>query len=84
MMGVCMDSLPFDAELFDLLICPESGQPLKFVDQRLVSTDPQTRRAYRIDGDIPVMLVEESEVLPEDEWQRLMEADGPVGRGPEA
>jgi uncharacterized protein YbaR (Trm112 family) len=78
-----MDRLPFDADLFDLLICPDSRQPLKFVEGRLVSTDAGTRRAYRIEGDIPVMLVEESQVLPEDEWQRLMAAEGPVGRGPQ-
>lgn len=76
--------LPFDPDLFDLLVCPEARLPLKWVEGRLVSTDPSTRRAYRVDGDIPVMLVEESVVLEEAEWRRLMALEGPVGGGPAA
>jgi uncharacterized protein YbaR (Trm112 family) len=55
---------PFDPDLFDLLVCPEARTPLKWVEGRLVSTDPATRRAYRVDGDIPVMLLDESSILP--------------------
>ena len=73
--------VPFDQDLFDLLICPEAGVPLKLCAGRLVSTDAATRRSYSISGDIPVMLVEESQVVPEDEWRRLMAGDGPVGGG---
>ena len=73
--------LPFDNDLFDLLVCPEASVPLKFVEGRLVSTDHATRRAYRVDQGIPVMLLEESSSLPVDEWTRLMAQDGPVGGG---
>jgi uncharacterized protein YbaR (Trm112 family) len=73
--------MPFDQDLFDLLVCPEAGAPLKLCAGRLVSTDAATRRSYGISGDIPVMLVEESQVLPEDEWRRLMASEGPVGGG---
>jgi uncharacterized protein YbaR (Trm112 family) len=75
------DSLPFAPDLFDLLVCPESRKPLKLVGKRLVSTCPTTRRVYRIDDGIPVMLLEESEVVESAEWQRLMAGDGPVGAG---
>lgn len=74
-------TLPFDQDLFDLLVCPEARVPLKFVAGRLVSTDGSTRRSYRIDGDIPVMLLEESQVVPEAEWHALMAQEGPVGGG---
>lgn len=74
-------SLPFDQDLFDLLVCPEVRVPLKFVEGRLVSTDSATRRSYRIDGDIPVMLIGDSQVLSEGEWKRLMSLEGPVGLG---
>lgn len=74
-------NIPFDRDLFDLLVCPEARVPLKLSAGRLVSTDPKTRRAYRIDGDIPVMILAESEVLSESEWQRLMALDGPIGGG---
>lgn len=76
-----MTQLPFAQDLFDLLVCPQARVPLKFVDGRLVSTDGATRRVYRVDGDIPVMLVEESQVLDEGEWSRLMALAGPVGGG---
>jgi uncharacterized protein YbaR (Trm112 family) len=75
------DHPPFDPDLFDLLVCPEARVPLKWVDNRLVSTDRATRRAYRVDGDIPVMLLEESQVLAPADWDRLMAAPGPVGGG---
>jgi uncharacterized protein YbaR (Trm112 family) len=74
-------TLPFDQDLFDLLVCPLARVPLKFVGGRLVSTDPATRRCYRIDGDIPVMLIDESSELTNDEWRRLMSEDGPIGGG---
>lgn len=75
------DVLPFAPDLFDLLVCPESRKPLKLVGNRLVSTCPNTRRAYRIDDGIPVMLIEESQVIEQAEWQRLMAGDGPIGAG---
>ena len=34
-----MSELPCDPDLFDLLVCPESHAPLKYVDGRLVSGD---------------------------------------------
>ncbi len=73
--------LPFDPDLFDLLVCPLARAPLAWVEGKLVSTDPATRRSYRVDGDIPVMLIDESTELAEPEWQRLMALGGPVGQG---
>lgn len=73
--------LPFDQDLFDLLVCPEARVPLKYVGGKLVSTDPATRRAYRVDDGIPVMLIEESQPLDEVAWQALMAQSGPVGGG---
>lgn len=79
-----MDAPPFDPDLFDLLVCPVARTPLKWVEGRLVSTDGGTRRCYRVEGDIPVMLVDEAETLAPEEWQRLMALGGPVGAGAEA
>ncbi len=80
-----LSNVPFDHELFTLLRCPEAQVPLKFIaaegDQadRLVSTDTATRRSYPIVDGIPVMLIEESTVLSENEWSTLMAGSGPVG-----
>jgi uncharacterized protein YbaR (Trm112 family) len=38
----------------------------------LVSVDKQTRRRYRIEDDIPIMLIEESEQLSMDVWKAIM------------
>lgn len=76
--------LPIARDLFDLLVCPDARVPLKLVDDRLVSTDDQTRRSYPIVAGIPVMLIEESTVLDETAWRQAMAQDGPVGAGVDA
>jgi len=76
-----MTDLPFQQDLFDLLVCPQSRSPLKWVAGRLVSTDPATRRSYRVDDGIPVMLIEESQSLSEEAWKQAMAVPGPVGGG---
>lgn len=63
-------------ELLEILVCPESKAPLVLEGETLVSTDPQTRRRYRIENDIPIMLLDESEVLPEAEWRAIMGKQG--------
>ena len=80
-MSELSSKLPFDQDLFDLLVCPEARVPLKLTGGRLVSTDARTRRSYRIDDGIPVMLMEESTVLDEAAWKAAMAGDGPVGGG---
>ena len=80
-MSTDQPKLPFDQDLFDLLVCPQARTALKFVGGRLVSTDPATRRAYRVDAGIPVMLIEESTVLSEGDWRQVMDQAGPIGGG---
>jgi uncharacterized protein len=63
-------------ELLEILCCPESKADLVLDGDNLVSTDKKTRRRYRIDNDIPVMLIEESEVLSVEEWMSIMEKHG--------
>lgn len=68
--------MPIDKELLELLVCPLSKKPLVLDGETLVSTDPATRRRYRIDDDIPVMLIDESEELDEAAWKAIMEKHG--------
>jgi len=42
----------------------------------LVSVDKNTRRRYRIEDDIPIMLIEESEQLSMEEWTTIMKEYG--------
>ncbi len=62
-----------DPKLLEILVCPETKAPLVLDGETLVSTDPKTRRRYRIEDDIPIMLIDESEVLNESEWQAIMQ-----------
>lgn len=64
--------MPIDPVLLEILVCPLSKTPLREVDGALVSTDPGTRMRYRIDGAVPVMLIEEAEQLGEEEWKAVM------------
>jgi uncharacterized protein YbaR (Trm112 family) len=63
-------------DLLKILVCPESRAPLVLDGDFLVSTDPATRRRYRIEDDIPIMLIDESEILPEQEWQAILKKHG--------
>jgi uncharacterized protein YbaR (Trm112 family) len=59
-------------ELLDILCCPETKADLVMDGNTLVSVDKNTRRRYRIEDDIPIMLIEESEQLSLDEWCAIM------------
>ncbi len=59
-------------ELLDILCCPESKAELVLDGKFLVSTDKDTRRRYRIEDNIPVMLIDDSEKLDEQTWKEIM------------
>ncbi|GBD88818.1 hypothetical protein BMS3Abin03_02760 [bacterium BMS3Abin03] len=63
-------------DLLDILCCPETKAELVLDDDYLVSTDKNTRRRYRIEDDIPIMLIEESEQLSMEEWSAIMSKHG--------
>ena len=63
-------------ELLDILCCPESKADLVLDGDFLVSTDKTTRRRYRIEKDIPIMLIEESEQLDVATWESIMKKYG--------
>jgi len=62
-----------DPELLKILVCPDSHARLIQVDDWLFSTDRATRRRYPIREGIPIMLIEESEVVDESEFDRIMQ-----------
>jgi len=63
-----------DPELMKILVCPESHARLVQVGDWLYSTDPQTRRRYPIREGIPIMLLEESEVVDPTEFEKVLQA----------
>ena len=63
-------------ELLEILCCPETKADLVLEGNTLVSVDNKTRLRYRTEDDIPIMLVEESEQLSLEEWERIMKKHG--------
>lgn len=59
-------------ELLEILCCPETKADLVLDGNYLVSVDKNTRRRYKIENDIPIMLIEESEQLDFETWKEIM------------
>ena len=67
--------------LLSILVCPvDKGCLMYFADENLLY-NPRLRRAYRIEGGIPVMLAERAEPVEEGEHERLLmrARDGAAG-----
>jgi uncharacterized protein YbaR (Trm112 family) len=65
-------------DLLEILCCPETKADLIIDGDFLVSTDKETRRRYRIEDDIPIMLIEESEKLDLETWTQIMKKYGKI------
>jgi uncharacterized protein len=61
---------PLSARLMNILVCPKTHARLVQVNDWLYSTDPNDRRKYPIRDGIPIMLIEESVEVPEEEYER--------------
>ncbi|MBK7104607.1 MAG: hypothetical protein IPH62_04925 [Ignavibacteriae bacterium] len=59
-------------DLLDILCCPETKADLVLEGNFLISVDKATRRKYRIEDDIPIMLIDEAEQLSLEEWTEVM------------
>jgi uncharacterized protein YbaR (Trm112 family) len=65
--------MAIDSQLLEILVCPESKKPLIYFEAEGFLFCPESRLKYRVDDDIPVMLVDEAERLSEAEAAALME-----------
>ena len=64
--------MALDPELLEILVCPESKQPLIYFPDDGFLFCPESRLRYPIEDDIPVMLIEEAERLSEPDAEQLM------------
>lgn len=68
--------MSLDSELLDILVCPESKEPLIYFEDEEFLFCPESNLKYPIEDDIPQMLVDEAEEVSDDEADRLRdEAD---------
>jgi uncharacterized protein YbaR (Trm112 family) len=56
--------MPLSPELKEILACPKCKGELAFFEEEREIRCERCRLAYRIEDDIPVMLVEEARPLP--------------------
>lgn len=61
-----------DAELLRIMVCPDTRAPMVQFDDWLYSTDGATRRKYPIRDGIPIMLIDESEIADQAEFDLVM------------
>ena len=73
--------MALDPLLLEVLACPEDKGPLLYFEDEQRLYNPRLHRSYSIRDDIPVMLVDESETVSDEDHERLMakaEAHGVV------
>ncbi len=66
-------------ELLGILACPGDKGALWYLGGEKALVNPRLSRRYRIDDDIPVLLIDEAETLDEAELSRIqgrIEAEG--------
>ena len=71
--------MPLAPQLLEILACPEDKGPLLYFEDENALYNPRLQRRYAIRDDIPIMLIDEAETVPDPEHGRLLakaEADG--------
>lgn len=71
--------MALDPTLLEILACPEDKGPLLYFEADDFLYNPRLKRKYRIEDDIPIMLIDEAETLDDAEHERVMaraEAEG--------
>ena len=71
--------MPLDPMLLEILACPEDKGPLFYLEDENSLYNPRLQRIYRVEDDIPIMLIDEADEGDENEHKRIIEkveADG--------
>ena len=63
--------MSLDQRLLEVLACPEDKGPLWYFDDEEILYNPRLRRVFVIDNGIPVLLIDESKEVSDDEHKRL-------------
>lgn len=74
--------MSLDPNLLEILACPEDKGGLYYFDAESSLYNPRLKRRYRIEDDIPIMLIDEAESLDDGEHQRLVDIAAAEGIEP--
>ena len=65
--------MSLDPMLLEILACPEDKGPLFYLGDENSLYNPRLRRIYRIEDDIPIMLIDEADEVDDNEHKRIIE-----------
>jgi uncharacterized protein len=74
--------MALDPQLLAILACPEDKGPLLYFEADDFLYNPRLKRKYRIQDDIPIMLIDEAETVDDAEHGRIVERAGAEGIKP--
>ncbi len=72
--------MALDPKLLEILACPDDKGSLLYFEDESSLFNPRLKRRYRIEDDIPLMLIDESEIVSDEEAARLV-AKSSAGSG---
>lgn len=64
--------MALDPNLLEILACPEDKGPLLYLGDDSLLYNPRLKRKYRIEDDIPIMLIDEATDADDSEHTRIM------------
>ncbi|WP_298339283.1 Trm112 family protein [Ferrimicrobium sp.] len=65
--------MTLDPDFVAILACPVDHEPLLYLASESALYNPRLKRKYRIEDDIPILLIEEAELVDDKEHVRLLE-----------
>lgn len=65
--------MALDPKLLEILACPQDKGPLLYFRDEETLYNPRLKLRYRVQDDIPIMLVDEAESVDDAEHERLTE-----------
>ena len=63
--------MSLDPTLLSILACPQDKGPLFYLADENLLYNPRLKRSYSIDDGIPVLLIDQSTTVDDDEHERL-------------
>jgi uncharacterized protein len=64
--------MALDPKLLEILACPDDKGPLLYFAEEGALYNPRLKRRYRVQDDIPVLLIDEAETVDDAEHERLL------------
>ena len=58
-------------DLVKLLACPKTREPLEYLEEKAILYAREARLSYRVEDDLPILLVEEGRAVDDEEAAEL-------------